>query len=299
MLRFFKNTAKLRQPKSDEQLDRVLDRDFAGLRSVDSETQFQWLRLERMLATHAVAGRSRSPRLIPRLAFVSAIVVAALVGAYLSFAPRTSSPEIFATRKGEQTRLVLLDSSEVTLNYETELTVPKIEIGKARFLSLKGEAFFDVRSNATPFIVSTEVGRVEVIGTEFNVRARDGNLEVAVLEGIVNVTDATSARTLTLTKGQRASCTQGGAVQLIANIPSIEYPGWLYGKLHFEKVPFADACREIEMRFDVVINIENASVRNEIVTGMLNAKDAESALTALCGLTGKKFRRDGKTYNIY
>jgi hypothetical protein len=32
---------------------------------------------------------------------------------------------------------------------------------------------------------------------------------------------------------------------------------------------------------------------------MLNAKDAESALRALCGLLGKEFRIDGHEYRIY
>jgi ferric-dicitrate binding protein FerR (iron transport regulator) len=174
-----------------------------------------------------------------------------------------------------------------------------MEKGKARLLTLNGEAFFRVRRNETPFIITTEYAAVQVVGTEFNVRARDSMLEVGVVRGSVNVSAMKHKRSLVLTQGQRAICTRGGAPQLTDNVPSIEYPGWMHGKLFFDKATFADACREIEMRFDVAITIDDDRVRNEIVTGMLNAKNAESAVTALCGLTGKTFRHDERGFDIY
>jgi hypothetical protein len=69
--------------------------------------------------------------------------------------------------------------------------------------------------------------------------------------------------------------------------------------LFLEKTTFTEACREIELRFDVAIHIDDINVQNEIVTGMLNAKDAQSAIAALCGLTGRQFRSDGHEYRIY
>lgn len=291
----FRNVSKAETTK----IDALLATQFAQTRERDAETSSQWARLQRRLSAPAQETRQTQARLIPRLAFASAIVAAAIVGAYFSFTPRASAPETFATRKGEQTKLVLQDSSEVTLNYATELLISKMENGKPRLLSLKGEAFFRVRRNQTPFIVSTEYADVQVVGTEFNVRARGEMLEVAVIRGIVTVGNAKEGKPLTLTTGERAICKRDGAPQLIANVPSLEYPGWLHGKWYFDKATFADACREIEMRFDVAIRIDDANVRNEIVTGMLNARDAESALRALCGLTGKQFRHNGQTYTVH
>lgn len=287
-----------RQESEQKTVD-VLTKDFARLSSADPETNLQWLRLQRTLAKQPQEVRQAQTRLIPRFAFGFAVIAAAIVGAYFYFMPRELAPETYATRKGEQTRVVLQDSSEVTLNYATQLIVPKMESGKARLLSLIGEAFFKVRRNETPFIVSTEFVDVRVVGTEFNVRAREGMVEVAVIHGSVNVSNAKDGKMLVLTQGQRALCARAGAPQLIDNVPSIEYPGWMHGRLLFDKATFADACREIEMRFDVTIRIDDANVRNEIVMGMLNAKNAESAITALCGLTGKTFRHDGQEYEIY
>jgi transmembrane sensor len=286
---------------TEEEINGLLSKDFARLRTTDPETNLQWMRLQRSLAVLPQEMRTPQTRLVPRLAFGIAVIAVAIVGAYLLYSPGEMKPDIFATRKGEQTQIVLHDNSEVMLNYATELTVPRMEKGKTRLLSLKGEAFFRVSRNETPFIVSTEYADVQVVGTEFNVRSREGMLEVAVVHGIVNVTGMKNSErtTLTLTKGQRAVCLRDGVPQRIENISLPEYPGWMHGKIHFDKSTFADACLEIEMRFNVVTKIQDGSVGSELVTGTLNAKDAASALMALCKLAGKQVRHDGDVYTIY
>ncbi len=298
---FFSRRFGTKRSLDDAVLERILSKDAATLREADPETNLQWLRLQRRLSTRLPESSSRRMRLVPRLALGIPFVAATVVVSYMYFTPRAYAPETFATHKGEQKQLVLHDNSEVTLNYASHLTVARMENGKARLLSLVGEAFFRVRRNETPFIVSTTYADVHVVGTEFNVRARDGMLEVAVIRGIVNVQSAKHPdhNPLVLTQGQRAICTRDGLPQLGDNVPSPQYPGWLHGTLFFDKTTFAEACREIEMRFDVAIKIDDRDIQNELVTGMLNAKNAESAMTALCGLARKRFQYDGKAYIIF
>jgi len=52
------------------------------------------------------------------------------------------------------------------------------------------------------------------------------------------------------------------------------------------------------MRFDITIAIHDQLLRERAITGILDAKSAESGLAALCELTGKKFTHAGKTYII-
>lgn len=291
-----------RQRDVDENaVDAILKNSLARLHDVDSETHHQWLRLQRSLAQNQGEVRKTSRRLIPRLALATAIVAVAMVGAYFYFVPSQLTIDTFATGKGEQQRLVLQDSSEVTLNYATELVVTTLQPGEPRRLSLKGEAFFRVRRNETPFIVSTRCADVRVVGTEFNLREREGTLEVAVTHGIVQVRVVKDGKdsTLTLRQNQMALCAQNSFPKRIDDMPSPEYPGWLQGKLFLNRTPFAAACREIEMRFDVEIRIDDPNLRNEMITGTLNARTAESALSALCGLTGKGFKHDNQRYTIY
>ncbi|MBX2991449.1 MAG: FecR domain-containing protein [Bacteroidetes bacterium] len=271
------------------------------LQDIDTNTHAQWLRLQRALEQQATDSRRAQARLIPRLAYGTAILVAAIIGGYFYFTPGSSSRDTFITERGQQTRLILQDSSEVTLNYATELVVQKLKPDKPRLLSLKGEAYFRVRHNETPFIVSTDVAEVQVVGTEFNLRSRDGLLEVAVTKGIVRVTASRDGRdsSLTLTQNEMAVVAQNDFPGRRGIIPSPEYPGWMEGELFFNRTAFEAACREIEMRFDVTIKFEDGNVKQEAVTGVLHAGNADSALTALCGLTGRRFKHNGNEYFIY
>ncbi len=281
------------------EIDAILSEDFTRLRQIDADTSPQWLRLQRSMNEREV--RAAHARLVPRLAFGAAIVALAAVGTYLYVAGPQQTAETFTTARGQQTHLVLQDSSEVTLSYTSRLVVSKMEQGKSRMLSLTGEAFFRVQRNETPFVVETDVGRVRVVGTAFNVRAREASLEVVVVHGVVDVTVSKDGKdsTLTLTQDQSAVCSQGGYPDRGGDVSAAEYPAWMHGKLSLNATTFEAACREIEMRFDVVVNIEDIHLRNEIITGTLEAKSADSAIAALCGLTGKRMRHDEQGYHIH
>jgi hypothetical protein len=85
----------------------------------------------------------------------------------------------------------------------------------------------------------------------------------------------------------------------MGDIPSADFPGWIHGKLFLDRTSFLAACHEIEMRFDVNIKTDSQLVWSDIITGILNARTAESAVAALCELTGKRFKHEGQMYIIY
>ena len=280
--------------------DEILQTGFQHMRAVNPETDRQWLRLQQTLAQRRTEIAAVRPRPIPRFALGFAVVALAAVGVYY-FTVLSPSPDMFVTKQGQQMKIVLDDGSHLTLNYATEVVVPAVRRGEPRRVSLEGEAYFRVQHGETPFIISTKHAHVEVVGTEFNVRAREGMLEVAVVSGTVNVSVVKGGKdsTLQLTQHQRAVCPQDDFPVRIGDIPSAEYPGWMYGKFFLERTSFLAACREIEMRFDVTIRVSDPRLRSEIITGILDARNAESAVTALCELTGKKYTHDGQEYTLY
>jgi len=281
-------------------INETLHRHFLQLRNVDPDTHRQWLRLRRELAQSEAEAHPRS-RLVPRFAVGVAIVAVAIVGGYVYFTSTQAHPDIFVTGIGERKDVILNDSSQVTLNYTTELVVGELRRGKTRRLSLSGEAYFRVQRNETPFIVSTHYADVQVIGTEFNLRAREGALEIGVIKGVVKVIVVRDGRdsAMLLSHHQMAFCPQNGFPRQIENMPSEEYPGWMHGKLLLDRTTFQDACREIEMRFNIAISIENRDVQDKLITGILDAKTAESALGALCELAGRRVIHEGQAYHIY
>ena len=85
--------------------------------------------------------------------------------------------------RGGEYHLILSDGTSVWLNSETELCFPMQFKGDSRQVYLKGEAYFDVKSNPRkPFIVKTSAGNVKVLGTAFDVMIYDTTRLVATLE---------------------------------------------------------------------------------------------------------------------
>lgn len=285
----------------DNDFAAILYKDLTRLREVNPQTHQQWLSLERAITRGKTETSRIKPRFAPRFAVVVAVVAIAIAGGYVYFASLRPSSETFATRRGEQKEVLLKDGSQVILSCATKVVVPRLTPGMPRRVSLTGEAYFRVRSDEAPFIVSTGYADVHVVGTEFNLRAREGMLEVAVISGIVRVSVPRNGEgtSLLLSQYQRALCLQNDIPERIDDIPSPQYPGWMHGKLFLNRTSLPAACREIEMRFDVSITIDPQDVRNKVVTGVLDARTAESALAALCGLTGKRFTHEGEVYIIH
>ncbi|MBI3005116.1 MAG: FecR domain-containing protein, partial [Ignavibacteriales bacterium] len=268
LLRFQKT-----DPKEEATVNEILHGELDRLRNANPETQRQWLHLQNAIVESTAAAPVKNP-LLPRFAWAMGAAAIVIVSAYFYFSSVQTSVETFSTGRGQQKEIVLNDGSQVRLNYGTELVVPALQKSEARRLSLAGEAFFRVEKNDEPFIVSTGWAEVHVAGTEFNVRAREGVLEVAVVRGIVNVTVVKEGKdsTLVLSEHQIAVCPQNDFPTRAGNIPSAEYPGWMHGKLFLDKTSFLAACREIEMRFDVAVNIQDSTFGEENITGVLDAK---------------------------
>ena len=108
----------------------------------------------------------------------------------LWFWNRSSLKEtILLSRIGETNVFYLPDSSRVTLNGDSRLAYNS-QFGKTnRELSLRGEAFFQVKQDTVkPFIVETSLIQVEVLGTSFQVIAEKLLAEVSVEKGRVKIT---------------------------------------------------------------------------------------------------------------
>lgn len=107
------------------------------------------------------------------------------------------------SEKASQTK-ILADGSTVTLNSFSLLEYPE-EFGKnERRIKLIGEAFFDITKNPDkPFIIEANGTEIRVLGTSFNISARDENVKVSVNSGTVEFRK-TPEKKVILNKGEEA-----------------------------------------------------------------------------------------------
>ncbi|WP_281990265.1 FecR family protein [Aquimarina aggregata] len=172
-----------------------------------------------------------------------------------------------------QTRIINLpDNSIVTLNADSAITYDKDTFEEDRVLTLKGEAFFDV-AKGSKFTVQTKNGNIAVLGTEFDVYARDKKLEVHCFEGKVQVTKDKSVVVLTAGKGTKSS---GQESLLLFDVTRLK-PDWLNGTSSFDQVPISEVIQELQRQYNVKINTQDIDL-NRLFTGFFGHDDLKKAL---------------------
>lgn len=285
-------------------LEELLDGQARRLQAAEPDTRRQWQYLNVALRRQPAPEKSRRRAgafgiLNPALSYGGIITIVLIIGAGVWL--NRNSVMTYETGRGQQSSIVLSDSSEVTLNHTSTLIVETRPFNSTRRVSLKGEAFFHVRRNGSPFIVSTDAGTVQVLGTEFDVRIREDQLVVGVVSGSVRVTGQRSGRdsAVVLTAGQIATCSKHEFPGAPASLPFAGYPGWTRGKFLFYKTSLLAACKEIESQFDVQIRLESRGTAEETITGVVDGSSAGTAIAALSNLTGNKVRHENNVYILY
>ncbi|GAB3513671.1 FecR family protein [Emticicia fontis] len=136
---------------------------------------------------------------------IAASITILLSVGILAYFFRNSSPEYISLKTTKNTlEQTLPDGSIVFLNSNTSLTYPENFKGDTREISLSGEAFFNIKRNeAKPFIIHAKGSDIKVLGTSFNVKAYDKNVEVSVETGKVQLKN--KKKEIQLIAGERAT----------------------------------------------------------------------------------------------
>jgi transmembrane sensor len=197
----------------------------------------------------AAAAPPKPPRrgLYAGLAAAAAAVVALLaVPAW-----QAARPTVYETRAGERRTVTLKDGSRVDLNGATRLAIhyPRGQ----RVATLDGEAVFDVAKDPErPFLITAGDRRVRVVGTQFDVRRREGRLSVVVARGVVEVAPVREAvgPTLRLTAGHRLDHIEGAADGQVSAVVPAEALGWRTGRLIYRDAPMTDVVADLNAQFE-------------------------------------------------
>ena len=200
------------------------------------------------------------------------------------------------TRPAEEKGVLLSDGTEVILNSESELTYSRNYNKNNRSVHLIGEAYFSVQKGNIPFNVLTPHGKISVLGTSFNIRARIDGFEVGVNDGEVQVSNENSL--LNLSKGQLIDVESEFFSSNIIQIPTDQYPDWLNRKFYCNETTLESLCLEIERTFDIKINFTNPNLKDLTITGVIEASDLDNVLQTVSILTKHKFKLDGGTCTI-
>lgn len=181
--------------------------------------------------------------------FRYAVAASLLAIAVVSFLVLQSPLTKVRTEAGVQEIVVLPDGSEVKMNADSYLAFNEKTWEENREIELKGEAFFQVQKGSR-FTVKTTLGDIAVLGTSFNVKARNERLEVECFTGKVNVSSSNANKDLLPGDAVRV---ENGRVTKEWKRPGNEIPDWLEGITVLDSVSVQVAIEELQRVFDLEI----------------------------------------------
>lgn len=216
------------------------------------------------------------------------LVAVLVIGLGIGFFFLQSSTTTEMALAGEKNRFSLPDNSEVVLNSGSEIEYKKFNWKSNRELILKGEAFFKV-AKGEKFNVNTDLGKVTVVGTQFNVKSRNKNFEVECFEGKVKV--SFNGKQVLLTKGKSIFIQNGQEIELRDDIS--ESPNWLQSEMEFNNNSLSEIISEMERQYN--ISIENKLSLDKKFSGILPSDNLETALEILCKTYKLSYSQPTKT----
>lgn len=174
---------------------------------------------------------------------------------------------LIRTPKGAQLHIALADGTQVHMNAESSLQYPlRFSEGERRVV-LDGEAYFDVahqfikdkdgNRKRKPFIVESTNQTIEVLGTQFNVKAygTEEYVKTNLISGLINLKFERGQSTL-LQPNQQSILARSTAKVRVTRADPESSISWRNNIFAFHNAGLKEILSEIERWYDVRVDID-------------------------------------------
>lgn len=194
--------------------------------------------------------------------------------------------------RGGQFSVKLSDGTEVWLNSDSQLKFPvAFSDGDTRVVELiYGEAYFDVspsvNHNGSKFKVKNQNQEIEVLGTEFNLRAFKDEKYVftTLVEGEIVLDNGVSKQKLS--PNDQSTLDKESNNMNISKVDVSYEVSWKYGVFSFKDKPLTEIVKIISRWYDIDIVILNKEIENKTFRGVLRKdQNLEALLTIIKNLS--------------
>lgn len=174
----------------------------------------------------------------------------------------------------------LPDGTTVTLNKNSSLSYTSTFKGSTRPVTLKGEAFFNVSPDKTkPFIITINDVTVQVVGTSFNVKNKNGKTIVAVETGIVKVSK--NKDQVELRHGEKVIIADQKS-ELVKSISKGRLYNYYRNKeLVCDETPLQELVEALNEIYNVNIIIKNPSLKEKTLTTVFKDQSLDQVLEVI------------------
>ena len=236
------------------------------------------------------------------VAIAAAAMLILLIGGYGLYQKifKATNFQIYVTQNRERAEHRLPDGTKVILNSASEIKFAKDLLDSVRTIQLTGQAFFEVIPDGRPFFVQTKNAQVQVLGTGFDVRARDLRTCVIVKHGKVALLSSKLPLDsgVVLTTNEMSICQENESPTPPKPVDAEYILGWLEDRIVFENTPVKEIAGELQRIYDVKIKIEVA-VSNELtISGEFEQEPVDEILSSICLAMDLKYYYKNGVYLI-
>ncbi|MDO5979679.1 FecR family protein [Flavivirga spongiicola] len=205
--------------------------------------------------------------------------------------------------RGGQYLVKLSDGTQVWLNSESQIKYPiSFPEGETREVELVyGEAYFDVspstEHNGSKFKVLTGAQEVEVLGTEFNIKAYQDEdfIYTTLVEGKVLVNNATNNNVLSPNQ-QNIMSNVNNDMLLLNVVDMYSITAWKKGVFSFKDMPLNKIMKVLSRWYDTEVIFINKDVEEDKFTGVLGKEQTiEDILFTIYNTNNIKYEINNKT----
>ncbi|MNQ99490.1 fec operon regulator FecR [compost metagenome] len=208
--------------------------------------------------------------------------------------------------RGGQFFVQLADGTKVWLNSESQLRYPvAFTDGKTREVELVyGEAYFEVSPSTVHkgarFKVLNKMQEVEVLGTQFNIKAYkdETTIYTTLVEGKVAMNTVNAK--VYLAPSQQANLNLKNLNLSISRVDVYNEISWKKGIFSFERKPLKDIMVVLSRWYDVDVIFENKTLENAKFIGILGKEQPIEEILTTIKATNiiNNYKIEGKTIYI-
>ena len=232
---------------------------------------------------------------IPFFYKIAASLLIAITFSYFLYTNSANSMIEISTT--DQLKVVeLSDGSRITLNKNSHFAYSKDFNESDRNVSLKGEAFFEIKKSSKAFIISAIGTQIEVLGTKFNVITSTKETKVEVESGKVKFTKGNDF--VFLTEGKSALSSNENIAINNDEIHRFEIATWKSEKWTFRDEALGDVFKFLEKTYNVELIVENDDIPNMRIVASMSKESIENILQNIAKLYDLEIRLSGTSYHI-
>ncbi len=239
-------------------------------------------------------------------AFVAVVLTASLFYFYLYNPIEPITEEVteivYTTDQKTNKNITLGDGSVIQMNANSRVSILEIPENENRFVTLEGEAFFNVTHNPNrkfSVLVNGEV--VQVLGTEFNIRSEnEEGLYVTVLDGSVSLSSShvlsgmQERRSIVLRKGQSAIMDFNNGNIHIEDSGADNFLVWKTGRWVFDDLTLENVCRHLQRNYGSQCDYLQPELKALRVTSRISDESLENTVSVIAQTLQIQYRLEGR-----